>query len=107
VKLTIDWAELVAVKYNVPPQLCFRNQPTLVRNPIDWMYSPRERAWWPNYPCSTCRCPCAPLINAEEAEKHLAEARRARWIDPQGEQYAMSICAQVAQQQAAAAARQR
>jgi hypothetical protein len=105
VKLTVEYPELVAIKYSVAPHVAFANQPGVLNSPCQWAYSPRERAWWPNYPCSHCRTPVAPLITADEAEKHLAEARRSSWIDPNGEQYCAKVCSAVSQQQQAAAQR--
>lgn len=107
VKLTLEYPELVAVKYNVAPHVAFHGKPNIVRNPVAWAYSPREQAWWPNYPCSHCRTPCAPLVTPEEAEKHLAKARRNNWINPQGEQYVASIAGAAAQAQAQQAAARR
>ena len=107
VKLTIEYPELVAVKYNVAPHIAFQGQPNILQNPVPWAYSPREQAWWPHYPCNHCRTPCAPLMTPEEAEGHLAKARRNRWIDTAGEQYVAGIAsrAAAAQQQQAAARR--
>lgn len=97
-KLLVEYPELVAVKYNVAPHIAFHGKPNILQNPVPWAYSPREQAWWPSYPCNHCRTPIAPLVTPEEAESHLAKARRNRWIDPVGEQYVAKIASDVAQQ---------
>jgi hypothetical protein len=85
-RLTVEYPELVAIKYNVPPQEVFRRYPQYVRGVTEWRYSPSEQAWWPVTRCSGCQNIVGPMFTPEEAEHHLARARRNAWINPAGEQ---------------------
>lgn len=98
--LKIEYPEIIAVKYNVPPQLAFPQgqaaapgqRPTVViKRPTDWAYSPENRAWWPKIPCQRCGTVLAPMFTPDEAETHLRVARRSQWIDGNGEAYLSQI----------------
>lgn len=102
-QLVVEYPELVAIKYNVPPQIAFRGQANIISSPAEWKFSHKNRAWYPNSPCSSCQHPCSPLFTPEEAEMHLAKARRGGWINPVAEksvsQIAHSVGVQLQQQQ--------
>lgn len=85
-QLMVEYPELVAVKYNVPPQEVFRRYPQVVRFLTEWKWSQTEQAWWPVTRCVGCQNIAGPMFTPEEAESLLAKARRNGWINPQGEQ---------------------
>jgi len=98
-RLTVDYPELVAVKYNVAPQDVFAAYPQFVHGILTkWTYSSREQAWWPETRCSGCQNIAGPMFTPEEAEFHLRKARQMGWIDPQGEEFVSKLAYGMAQQ---------
>ncbi len=97
VRITVEWGEIIAIKYNVAPQLAYRGTKDLVRDITEWGFSPEQQAWIPKNTCGRCNSVCAPQFKPEEAEQHLAVARRNSWFSPRYEQMAATRCSQVVQ----------
>jgi hypothetical protein len=94
-QLMVEYPELVAVKYNVPPQEIFRANPNLLQQGItQWKWSQNEQAWWPEVRCSGCGNIAGPMFTPEEAEVLLGRARRNNWINEQGESYISNLAYQ-------------
>ena len=96
VRITVEWGEIVAVRYNVPAHVAYQGTTGFVGEPTSWGFSPEQQAWFPN----SSKCPsgrgcsesCAPFFKPEEAEKHLAVARRNQWFPPKWESAASTVC---------------
>jgi hypothetical protein len=101
VEIDIEYPELVALKYGISPHAAFQGQPNVSAQPGEWRYNEREQAWFPLLACPNCRTLTLVFVTPEEAEKHLATARRQGWINPKGEQFASQVAAARAQQLAA------
>lgn len=95
-QLTIEYAELIAIKYGVSPHLAFSNAPQFMHDPCEWRYNPREQGWHPMVTCPNCATLLLVFITQDEAERHLAVARRHGWIHPQAEAAASRRADQVA-----------
>jgi hypothetical protein len=100
IQLSIEYPELVALKYGISPHAAYAGS-TVMADPAEWRYNEREQAWFPLQSCPNCRTLTLVFVTPEEAEKHLATARRQGWIDPRGEQFASQVAAQRAKQLAA------
>jgi len=98
VRITVEWGEIVAIRYNVAPQLAYRGTRGFVNDVTDWGFSAEQQAWIPKNTCQRCTSICAPGFKPEEAEQHLAVGRRNRWFSPQWEQQAATRCSQMVQQ---------
>jgi len=90
-RLTVEYPELVAIKYNVQPQEVFKGAPQFVKSLTEWRYSQTEQAWWPVTRCSGCQNIVGPMFTPEEAEAHLRKARQMGWVDPRGEEYVSKL----------------
>lgn len=85
-QLMVEYPELVAVKYNLPPQELFKRFPQFLQGPMtEWRWSQNEQRWWPVARCSGCGNIAGPMFSSEEAENHLRTARRNNWINTAGE----------------------
>jgi hypothetical protein len=110
-RLTVEYPELVAIKYNVPPQEVARyaaaqRLPPVLQEVTEWRYSQQQQAWWPVQTCSGCRNIVGPMFTPEEADELLRKARRMGWIDAKGEEYVSKISYATAQMMANAALQQ-
>jgi len=95
--LTVEWPELVALKYGVDPAIAFRGHPRIIPNPTSWRWRPEDQAWSPNIKCSGHSCYWIPLrIDFSEPEKYLKVARREGYINQRGEQLVSQIAAKAA-----------
>lgn len=107
IELTIEWPELVALKYGISPHAAYAGRAEIMNEPGEYRYSPRQQAWHPVQGCPNCRTLVLVFVTAEEAEKHLTNARRQGWINPAGEQHASRVAAGAAQALAARLQQQR
>lgn len=99
--LQAEWPEMVALKYGVNPTVAFRQLPNLLKEPTDWAFQKNENGeagWRPDVKCTSCPAKLDLLIEPHEPERYLAAARRAGFINPQGEQQISQICSQIAAQ---------
>ena len=97
-QVEVEYMELVAVKYAVPPQYVFQGTTGLVQYPSAWVTSAHvPGSFAPNVPCGHCNQSCLVWFSPEEAEGHLAKARRSGWIRLDVEQAVAQRAAQVAQ----------
>jgi hypothetical protein len=79
-QLMVEYPELVAIKYGVSPLYAFQGMsPPPLSEPIEWRYSTSQQGWFPVKTCGWCHTLCAPIFSPEEAEAHLARARRNGW----------------------------
>lgn len=93
-RLTVEYPELVAIKYTVLPQNLWRyiqsrgvTVSQYVTSPTNWDYSQEQQAYYPIQQCAGCRNLAGPLFTPEEAEVHLAKARRMGWTNTEGEKF--------------------
>jgi len=94
-QITIEYPELVAIKYGVSPHEAFARHPHIVQELTEWRYNP-DQGWWPVRVCPGCRNIAGPMFTFEEAEALLSNARRRNWIHTAGEQGVAAIAHQVA-----------
>jgi len=90
--MTIEWPELVAIKFNVSPAEAYGGHPQLRNWASDWMNTAASAhlgvpySWYPNgIRCSPgCGNPIRrPLIRPGECQGHLNEGFKRRFIAPQ------------------------
>lgn len=89
-RLTVEYPELIALRYQISPHEVVAMFPDFgrqLREVTVWQYSPMHQAWWPNRQCSGCGNFVAPLFTPEEADGHIRKAKRMQWINEAGEQY--------------------
>lgn len=94
---TIEWPELVALKYGVNPVIAFRMAPGILRDPTPWEYLPHEGAWRPQMRCRHCNFHFPVRIDPSEPERLLARGRRAGLINRAGEAQISQIAARMSQ----------
>lgn len=94
-QVEVEYGELIGVKYNVAPDVAFRNTP-FVKDLSPWGYSNVTNGWFPVVKCNHCRELLPMHFTTAEAEKHLATARVNRWINPLFERDAAMRADQVA-----------
>jgi hypothetical protein len=97
--ITVEYPEVVALKYGVNPVIAFRNHPSMLKEPTRWEFSPSQNGWNPDITCRACNANCKKdvLIEPHEPELMLAGARRRGFINAGGEHQVSAICAKVAQ----------
>ena len=95
--MTVEWPEVVALKYGVNPVVAFRAHPGVVKYSTRWEFLPREHAWRPELKCSNCQFWFPLRISPEEPERFLAAGRRHGFILPAGEQEVSRVAAMAAQ----------
>ncbi len=96
VRVTAEWGEMIAVKYNVPAHIAFQGTPFVSQPPTQWFFSKEQEAWCPMNKCRTCNELCSPGFKPDEAEKHLSVARRNGWFAPNFETPASTRASQTA-----------
>ena len=95
-KLTLEWPELVALKFGLNPALVFQHNRGFVDKPMSWSPDKDERAWKPDARCEKCNYYYGLRISPDEPERRLKAARRARLINPNGERAVTQLCQQMA-----------
>ena len=96
--LTVEYPEMVALKYGVNPVIAFRAHPKVLKELTRWEFSPGDNGWKPDVKCMACNATHKDLIiEPHEPELHLQGARRRGYINGQGEHTVSQICAQYAQ----------
>lgn len=94
--LTIEYTEMIALKYGLDPVAAFQQQPQLIQHEaVKWSFDDDERAWKPQLKCSNCPFHYALRLEPHEPEKFLAQARHAGYVDPEGEARVSQWCVQV------------
>ena len=105
--LTIDWPEVIALKYNVSPSEAYSQHPAMRQYASPWMNTSAAQArgvayaWYPQgaVRCSKCGTDFSrALIRPGECDGHLKEARRNGWMPPQAERAFSQQAAGVARQ---------
>jgi hypothetical protein len=83
IQMTLEWPEVIALKYGIDPALCWRGQQQVVGNPMPFSYSSKENAWVPLGRCGNgaCNWYYGIRIFPHEPERWLQQARRSRFID--------------------------
>ena len=95
--VTVEYPELIAMKYGVNPVRAFQRFPQILRSPTNWRFLDEEQAWRPDMKCPTCNFNISLRLSPGETDRHLQVARRRSFLSPQLEQQASQIAAQVAQ----------
>ncbi len=106
VELLAEYPELVCVKYGVSPHKVFEVYPELrgqVAQITKWEYSGANQGWAPVQVCPHCRTWVPPIFTPEEADRLLSKARRAGWINVNGEKIISQAAYNAAQLNARAA----
>ena len=84
-RITVEWPELVAIKYGHNPALIFSRYPQVVQHPMSWTYRPEEGRWGPEAKCPHCGFTFAIRMSPNEPESHLKVGRQRGFINPVGE----------------------
>ena len=95
-RVTLEWPELVALKYGHNPAIIFARAPQLVQTPMSWVWG--EDGWRPDAKCPHCGFYFGLRLNSGEPEAILKHGRRAGFINPAGEQQVSQFCARATQQ---------
>jgi hypothetical protein len=102
--MTIEYPEIVALKYGVNPVVAFQAHPHVLQEPTRWEFAPGRSVndatgWRPDAKCRQCNANASKdlCIEQHEPELLLQGARRRGYINPVGEQQISNICAKVAQ----------
>jgi len=96
-QLTIEWPEVVALKYGVNPEIALRGHSSGVNDVARWEFLPHEQSWRPHLKCGGCQFWFPIRVSPDEPERFLASARRRGMINPEGEAGIAQICARAAQ----------
>lgn len=111
-QLTVEWPEMIAIKYGVNPVMAYQQYPQALQEPVRWEWmqnhpDPRKRefAWRPDLKCRHCQYWYPLRVERTEPEKYLAAGRAAGFVNQQLEGQLSQICAAVAQQGKAAVRR--
>ena len=101
--MTIEYPELVAIKYGIQPQAAYghivaqgKSVPFLTGQLTALGYDQKAKRWFPDGRCS-CGAPLRPLISVAEAEGALRAAQAAPWIPVQTVNELSNHCARMAQ----------
>lgn len=97
-KMTIEWPEVVALKYGVNPVIAFRAHPGVVKFPTRWEFLPHEHSWRPEMKCRHCQFWIPLRISPDEPERFLKVGRRNGLIHPAGEKQVSQVAAAAAAQ---------
>lgn len=93
--VTLEWPELMALKYNLNPAVVFRQFPGHVQHPMSWQYNAAERAWAPDATCDSCPFHFGLRLSPDEPARYLKQAWRAGLLSPQGTQQVEALCKQL------------
>jgi hypothetical protein len=97
--LVVEWEELVALKYGMPPAIAYQFTPARLRSPITWVADREDSCWRPDIVCRHCNdgrgIPL--MIGFTEPEMYLrsGRAKNPPLIIPAGERSAAQECVKV------------
>ena len=91
--VTIEWPELIAIKYQISPHEAYRGAQVNF-HVVPWQYSPRQDGWYPLLQCQGCGEYTSPIVTPHEAEAHLQTARMRGWFRQQDELAYAKVAAQ-------------
>lgn len=101
--MSIEYPELVALKYGVNPVIAFQGQPKMLKEPTRWEFAPGASindptGWRPDIKCSQCNANAGKdlCIEQHEPELLLKGARQRGYIDEGAEAQISNHCASVA-----------
>lgn len=85
--LTLDYAELVALHYGLSPDQAFGRFPQFCAEPTQWAYQNHpDNAWGLNMRCNRgCKYHYPLRLKTNEPGQYLARAKKAGYLNPQGE----------------------
>lgn len=95
-ELTIEWPEVISLKYGIDPSIAFRNQPNVIGNPTKYTFHAEDGGWIPDLDCPGCGFRYAIVVGPDEPERWLATARRSGVLSHQMEQQLSQYVAGVA-----------
>jgi len=95
-QVTLEWPEVIALKYGVDPAFAYRGRQDIVRSPMSFKPLSKESAWAPQETCSNDGWHYALRIFFDEPERWLQQARRAGYIGTQAEQQLSQFATQIA-----------
>lgn len=101
IKITIEWPEIVAMKYGVNPYHIYSQAQfsgLISGQPISWKFVPNEQAWTPEMKCSVCNWASGLRVKPQELEPWLNEGRRRGFINFNAERDISTLCDRMAQQ---------
>jgi hypothetical protein len=102
-QLTLEWPEVIALKYGVDPAFVFRGQQGVLRGTA-MSFEPKheENAWRPVAGCQKCNFHHAVRISFDEPERWLEQARRGGYVpnEAQLSQFCSKFAASARPQQA-------
>lgn len=94
---TLEWPEVIALKYGIDPALAFRNQQNVIQHPTHFEFKSEQGGWIPiDERCSSCNFVFAVVVGPDEPERWLSSARRTGAINPQAEQQLSQYVSRVA-----------
>lgn len=92
----VEFPELIAIKYNVAPQVAYGNLPrSPVTEPTQWGYE--QGGFFPAINCDACGYNTKILVTPHEADTWLSTALHKRYLAVGMEQQLSQHCAGVAQ----------
>ena len=97
IQLTLEWPEVIALKYGVDPALAFRGRQDIVGAPMSFAYKREEHAWMPNAKCDRCQFYYGIRVYPNEPEGWLQSGRQAALVPQAAEAQLSAFVAQVAQ----------
>jgi hypothetical protein len=97
-QLTLEWPEVIALKYGVDPAIAYRGRPDIVEKPMSFSWKKDENAWRSNGKCQRCPFHYGIRIAPNEPEQWLAAGRRSNFIPQRAENPLSAYCRQVADQ---------
>jgi len=97
-RLILEYPELVALKFTLSPHVAFHGQyRSMCRDPSTWLWSKKDHAWRIKQQCSSCPWHYRLMINPSDPERMLGAARRANFINREGEAAVANHCNSVVQ----------
>lgn len=97
-KLTLDFAELVAISHGLNPQAAFRGQAAqLCSDPTAWVWSQKEKSWALRMKCNHCTFHYPVRMGPDEPAKFLKSAYRQSFINPQAAKGVQQHCQRIVQ----------
>jgi hypothetical protein len=96
--LMVEWPELVAMRFGVPPGFAYQRTPGIMRGVVlDWKWDAQDQVWWPELTCPGCHRRLLTGVSPAEIESSLTAGRSRGWLPEQAFQQFAQIASQAAQ----------